>query len=76
MIEKSHGAVGLRHITKSETENLEIIFPPLNEQRRIANIIETKLKSVDKTKQLLNQQFSYINALPSAILRQAFNREL
>jgi type I restriction enzyme S subunit len=76
MIERSHGAVGLRHITKSETENLEIPLPPLDEQKRIVHIIETKLNTVEKTKQLLEEQFSYINAFPSAILRKAFNGEL
>jgi type I restriction enzyme S subunit len=55
---------------------MTIPLPPLAEQKRIVGIIETKFKSVEKTKQLLNQQFSYINALPAAILRQAFNGEL
>jgi hypothetical protein len=50
--------------------------PVLSEQKRIANIIETKLKAVDQTKQLLNRQLSYINALPSAVLRKAFGGEL
>jgi type I restriction enzyme S subunit len=61
------------------TESLKHFFiplPPLTEQKRIVNIIETKFKSVEKTQQLLNQQLSYINAFPPAILRQAFNGEL
>ena len=61
MIEKSHGAVGLRHVTKSEVENLEILLPSLNEQKRIVEVIEAKLKFVEKVKianiqqQLLSQ---------------------
>jgi type I restriction enzyme S subunit len=63
-------------ITAKDIKNLTIPLPPLDEQKRIANIIETKFNSLEKTKQLFNQQLSYINALPGAILRKAFNGEL
>jgi type I restriction enzyme S subunit len=69
MIEKSHGAVGLRHITKSETENLEILLPPLDEQQRIAKIIETKLKSVEKAKQAAEEQLKAAEALMNSYIQ-------
>jgi restriction endonuclease S subunit len=64
------------NISLENIRDIIIPLPSYKEQKRIAGIIETKLKSVEKAKQLLDQQLSYINALPSAILRQAFNGEL
>jgi type I restriction enzyme S subunit len=63
-------------ITTGDIKNLAIPLPPFDEQKGVAKIIETKLNTVEKTKQLLDQQFSYINAFPSVILRKAFNGEL
>jgi type I restriction enzyme S subunit len=63
-------------VTTEDIKNLIIPLPSLDEQKRIAAIIETKLKSVEKAKQLLVRQLSYIDALPAAILRKAFNGEL
>jgi len=73
MIEKSHGAVGLRHITKPEVENLEILLPPLDEQIKIVNYLETISNAVENVKKVIKEQSTYINALPSSILRKAFN---
>jgi type I restriction enzyme S subunit len=63
-------------VTTENIKNLIIPLPSYKEQKRIADILEEKFKALDKTKQLLNQQLSYINALPAAILRKAFNGEL
>jgi type I restriction enzyme S subunit len=65
-----------KELSTEKLKTFEILLPPLDEQKRIAAIIETKLKSVEKAKQLLNRQLSYIDALPAAILRQAFSGEL
>jgi Type I restriction modification DNA specificity domain len=35
LIDKAHGGVGLRHVTKGRFEETEIDLPPLQEQRRI-----------------------------------------
>ena len=35
LIDKAHGGVGLRHVTKGKVETTEIDIPPLDEQRRI-----------------------------------------
>lgn len=40
MIDRAHGGVGLRHITKSELNKIELPVPPLDEQRRFAKIVE------------------------------------
>jgi type I restriction enzyme S subunit len=61
---------------KEKLLKLPVYFPNLVEQNHIVTTIETKLKSIEKTKQLLDQQLSYIHALPAAILRNVFNEEL
>jgi restriction endonuclease S subunit len=76
MIERSHGAVGLRHITKSEAENLEILLPPLVEQKRIVSIIETKCKSVEKAKQAAEEQLKAAESLINSYIQNmlAYNK--
>jgi type I restriction enzyme S subunit len=53
--------------------NKQIPLPPINEQKRIVKIIETKLTAVEKVKKAVDELSSYISALPSSILRKAFN---
>ncbi len=40
IISQAHGGVGLKHITKGKLLNVEIPFPPLPEQKRIAEILD------------------------------------
>jgi type I restriction enzyme S subunit len=76
MIDKSHGAVGLRHITKPEVENLEILLPPLEEQEHIVKIIETKLTAVDKAKIASDQQKTIIiDFLSSFVQNLIYNKD-
>ena len=75
MIDKSHGAVGLRHVTKPEVENLEILLPPLEEQKRIVNIIETKLTAVGKAKMANNEQLSIIEKLLDLYVENIYKNE-
>jgi type I restriction enzyme S subunit len=75
MIEKSHGAVGLRHITKGETENLEIILPSLCEQKRITQIIETKLNAVEKAKKAINDQLVVTKRLLDSFILIEYNEK-
>jgi type I restriction enzyme S subunit len=48
----------------------------IDEQKRIADIIEKKLQTVEKAKKAANEQLLYICSLQSSILRQAFKGEL
>jgi len=50
-----------------------IPLPKLDEQNHIINLIETKLFSIKKLKNVLCEQLSYIDAFPISILRKAFN---
>jgi type I restriction enzyme S subunit len=53
----------------------QIPLPQLNEQKNIVNLIKSQFNAVEKLKYLISEQSKYINALPSSILRKAFNGE-
>ena len=40
LIDLAHGGVGLKHVTRGTVENLMIPLPPMEEQRRIAAILD------------------------------------
>jgi type I restriction enzyme S subunit len=68
--------VGQPKLAIERIKTIPVPVPPLSIQNKIGKFIETKFKSVEKAKQLLTQQLSYIDALPAAILRKAFSGEL
>lgn len=56
IIEKSHGGAGLRHITKSDLEEIQIFVPnKLSEQQRIATCLSSLDKVLSATKSKLEQ---------------------
>jgi len=55
---------------------LEIGFPPLSDQRRIALKLSTQMSSAERLRQTLAEQLDAINQLPAALLRQAFSGNL
>jgi len=64
IIDHAHGGVGLKHITKSKLEGLEIPLPQLAEQRRIAAILDKadalrakRREAIAKLDQLLQSVF-------------------
>lgn len=59
LISKAHGGAGLQHVTKGKFEATEIAVPPLNEQRRIADKLDTTLARVDT----LNDRLARITPL-------------
>lgn len=48
MIEKATGAVGLKHIRKGDFENIPIGIPPLPEQHRIVQKVNTLFQQIDQ----------------------------
>ena len=64
MIELSHGAAGLRHITKAKLEQIELPVPPLEEQGGIVAFVQECLQRVKEieglraSSQLEQQYFS------------------
>lgn len=59
LISKAHGGAGLQHVTKGKFETTEIAVPPLNEQHRIADKLDTTLARVDA----LNDRLARITPL-------------
>jgi type I restriction enzyme S subunit len=65
----------INNLRNEDIDSIKIPFPPIEEQERIAKIIESKLTAVEKARNVVDELSSYINALPSSILRKAFNGE-
>lgn len=63
-------------ISRKDLEKLVIPLPPLVEQRRIAAILNEKMAAVEKARAAAEEELNTINALPAALLRQAFNGEI
>lgn len=72
IISKAHGGVGLQHITKKELETIEIPIPLLDEQRRIAavldkvsDLIAKRREQLDKLDELVKVRFVEMFGEPS-----------
>ena len=63
-------------VTDRQVLDQLIPLPPLPEQKRIAGILGDRLFTIDKARAATEAQLQAINALPAALLRQAFNGEL
>ena len=48
MIERAHGGVGLRHITKGKLQGLRLALPPLDEQHRIVAKVDELMGLIDR----------------------------
>lgn len=67
------GDVGQQRVSDYFLEKLGIPLPPLAEQRRIARIVMDQLAAVQRARRAAEEELKAINALPSAILREAFS---
>jgi len=64
------------NISGKMIEGLKIPLPPLIEQQRIADIIESTFEKLDRAEELVQNVLDSFEARKSAILRKAFNGEL
>jgi len=71
---EARGAI-VRNLNIDIVKKVNIPLPEISIQQQLVKILESKFNSIDKMKYLINEQSSYINALPSSILRKAFNGE-
>ncbi|MGG5179079.1 restriction endonuclease subunit S [Bacillus sp. MM09(2025)] len=71
----ARGTTRLR-ITRKNLGNLAIPFPPLNEQKRIANKVERLLGKIEEAKQLIEEVKETFELRRAAILDKAFRGEL
>lgn len=59
MFDKTHGGVGLQHITKGTLTSQNICLPPLYLQQQFAS----KIESIEKQKELIKQSLSEVQQL-------------
>jgi type I restriction enzyme S subunit len=63
-------------VSKSILCQFEIPLPPLTEQQRIAALLKEQMTVVEKARIAAEAELETINALPTSLLRRAFNGEL
>jgi type I restriction enzyme S subunit len=63
-------------MTQDDMNRIPVPLPSFDEQKRIISTLNGRLATVETLQASVNVQLSEINALPAAILRQAFNGEL
>jgi type I restriction enzyme S subunit len=76
LIQKAHGGVGLRHVTKGKFEETEVLLPPLPEQRRIVAKLDRLFARTSRARADLGHIPQLIERYKQAILRKAFSGEL
>lgn len=72
----AHGGVGLRHVTKGKFENTEVWLPPLSEQKRIADKLDTLLAHVDATRERLDRIPQILKQFRQSVLAAATSGKL
>lgn len=55
---------------------LEIPLPPVEEQTRIAAVLNEQMDAVERARKAIEEELDAIDKLPAALLRRAFNGEL
>ena len=70
------GSVGQQRLPQEYLFNRKIPLPPLTEQRRIAAILKKQMAAVEKARAAAEEKLEAIDAMPSALLRQAFAGEV
>lgn len=72
--EKMNGLIG--GVSVAKLKDIPIILPPLNEQQRIVNVIESLFAKLDEAKQLIQNTIDKFEQNKMAILHKAFSGEL
>ena len=76
LISSAHGGAGLQHVTKGVFEATPIAFPPLAEQQRIVDRIESLFAKLDEAKEKSQAVVDGFEDRRAAILHKAFTGEL
>jgi type I restriction enzyme S subunit len=74
LIDKAHGGVGLRHVTKGKFEATEIDVPSLDEQRLIVTAVDGLLSRSNAAREDLNRIPRLVERYKQAILSAAFRQ--
>lgn len=76
LIDIAHGGVGLRHVTKGKFEATEIALAPINEQKRIADKLDTLLARVDACRDRLDRIPAILKRFRQSVLAAATSGKL
>ncbi len=76
LIDKAHGGVGLRHVTKGKFEETEITLPPFAEQHRIVEKIDSLFTRSTRARDELAHIPRLIERYRQAVLEAAFRGDL
>ncbi len=68
--------IGQSAVKSDKLLALEMPLPPLEEQRRIAAILNEQIEAVERARKAVEAELDAINKLPAALLRRAFAGEL
>ncbi|MDQ2092311.1 restriction endonuclease subunit S [Marimonas arenosa] len=73
LIDKAHGGVGLRHVTKGKFEETKISLPPLPEQRRIVRKLDTLSARTTTARTHLSAIAKLVGKYKKGVLEAAFS---
>ena len=68
--------VGQAAVPKAKLLDLYIPLPPLEEQKRMAAILNEQMAGIQLAEESIQQELKTIEAMPAALLRKAFSGEL
>jgi type I restriction enzyme S subunit len=71
LIAQAHGGVGLQHLTRRMVDDLEIPLPRLDEQRRIAAILD----KADALRRKRKRALELLDSLPHSIFLEMFGEQ-
>jgi type I restriction enzyme S subunit len=66
----------LPRIRTEEVVATKVNLPPLEEQRRVAAMLNGQMRSAEQVREAIEEELESVNKLPAALLRRAFNGEL
>lgn len=76
LIDKAHGGVGLRHVTKGKFEDTEIALPPRVEQERIVEKLDALRIRSSRARHEIDLVPKLMERYKQAILAKSFNEEV
>ncbi len=75
-LEKYFTGTTIKHLTSQSLKSIEIPLPPLTEQHRIVQEIESRLSQATATETYIENALQQAEALRQSILKKAFSGEL
>ena len=66
----------MKKITRSQVQAEQIPVPALEDQHRVAAMLNAHVALTERLRRTLEDQLGLIDKLPAALFRQAFNGEL